>query len=76
MITRRMQIRRQLRSARVAALSQEERRREIREAEERCAQVLRTEPAESEVSPLASDEVDEPRPHESKPERAGDSEAE
>ena len=62
MITRRMQIRRQLRSARVAALSPEERRQEIREAEERYARI---EPAETEAFPHATDEVGEPSPRES-----------
>ena len=48
MITHRQKIRRQLRSARVAALTSEERRLELREAERRIAQQGdRAEPAAS-----------------------------
>ena len=51
MITRRMKIRRQLRSARASALSEEERRQELREAEARHAHDHGDAPAESAVSP-------------------------
>jgi hypothetical protein len=52
MITRRMQIRRRLRSARTSALSEEERRMELREAEVRRARD-RGEDVASEVTPAS-----------------------
>jgi hypothetical protein len=52
MITHRTKIRRHLRSARVAALTLEERQQELREAERRIAQDgARSEPAASESPP-------------------------
>jgi len=54
MITHQMKIRRQLRSVRTSGLSEEERRQELREAEERAAHGHRDEPPESKASPRAS----------------------
>ena len=54
MITHGMKIRRQLRSIRTSALSEEERRQELREAEERAAHGHRDESPESKASPRAS----------------------
>jgi hypothetical protein len=54
MITHGMKIRRHLRSVRTAALSEEERRQELREAEERGARDHRDEPPEPQASPRAS----------------------
>ncbi len=59
MMTRHMKIWRQIRSARVSALSEEERRQAFREAEERDAQGHgRSEPTLTSVSPRR-----EPPPH-------------
>lgn len=56
MLTRRMKIRRHLRSARASALSEEVRRQELREAEERLEHGQdRDERAESAASPRATD---------------------
>ena len=72
MITRRMKIRRHLRSVRASALTEEERRHELREAEARGAYDLdRDEPVESAASPRATDDDDTPRPPEAGAERAG-----
>ena len=54
MITHRMKIRRQLRSVRTSTLTEEQRRQELREAEERAAHGHRDEPPESKASPRAS----------------------
>ena len=75
MITRRMKIRRQLRSARASVLSEEERRRELREAEARDAHDHSAAPAESAASPRAAGQDGMPRPPEAGAERAGVSEA-
>jgi hypothetical protein len=75
MITRRIKIRRQLRSARTSALPEAERRRELREAEASLAhgQGLDTQ-AESTASPrVAGDGASSPR--EAEAERAGVGEA-
>jgi len=53
MITWRMKIRRQLRSVRASALTEEERRQELREAEERAAHDHRDEAPEPRASPRA-----------------------
>ena len=72
MITRRMKIRRQLRSVRASALTEEERRHELREAEARGAHDLdRDEPAESGVPPRAADDDGRPRPPEAGGEQPG-----
>ena len=71
MITRGMKIRRHLRSVRASALSEEERRQELREAEARGAHDRRDAPAESAASPRAADQDDTPRPPEAGAERAG-----
>jgi len=54
MITRRMKIRRRLRSVRASVLSEDERRRELREAEARSARE-RGEISASEVTPSSDD---------------------
>jgi hypothetical protein len=54
MMTRRMKIRRHLRSVRTSALTEEERRLELREAEARSAHG-RGKPAEPEASPSLGD---------------------
>jgi hypothetical protein len=54
MMTHGMKIRRQLRSVRTSALPEEERRQELREAEERAAHGHRDEPPESKASPCAA----------------------
>ena len=54
MMTHGMKIRRQLRSVRTSALPAEERRQELREAEERAAHGHRDEPPESQASLRAS----------------------
>ena len=74
MITRRMKIRRHLRSARASALSEEERRQELREAEARGAHDHSDAPAESVASPRATGQDDTPRPPEAGAERTGVSE--
>jgi len=74
MITRRMKIRRQLRSVRASALSEEERRQELREAEARGAHDHSDTPAESVASPRATGQDDTPRPPEAGAERTGVSE--
>ena len=74
MITRRMKIRRQLRSVRASALSEEERRQELREAEARGAHDHSDAPAESVASPRATGQDDTPRPPEAGAERTGVSE--
>jgi hypothetical protein len=72
MITRRMRIRRHLRSVRASALTEEERRQELREAESRlqrdqgCDET--NEPA---VSPRAAGEDGASALREADPERAG-----
>ena len=53
-----MQIRRRLRSVRVSALSEVERRQELREARKRGVRDDRFEPPESGAFPLASDPTD------------------
>ena len=74
MINRRMKIRRHLRSVRASALSVEERRHELREAEASIAQGDRQgEPIESEVSPRSSD-PGAPGPSGAETMRAGGSE--
>jgi hypothetical protein len=72
MITWRMKIRRQLRSVRASALTEEERRLELHEAEARIAHG-RTKPTESEIPP-SSDDGGASRPTEACSERAGVSE--
>jgi hypothetical protein len=62
MLTRRMKIRRQLRSARTSALSEQERRQELREAEARGAKHRRDEPSSPASSPRAADDDGTPRP--------------
>jgi len=74
MITRRMKIRRQLRSVRASALSEEERRQELREAEARGAHDHSDAPAESVAAPRAAGKDDTPSPPEAGAERAGVSE--
>jgi len=74
MITRRMKIRRQLRSARASALSEEERRQELREAEARGAHDHSDAPVESAAPPRAAGPDGTPRPPEAGAERAGVSE--
>jgi hypothetical protein len=70
MITRRMKIRRQLLSVRASALSEEERRRELREAEANGAHGHgRDEPADSAASPRAAGDDGAPRPPEAGAER-------
>jgi len=54
MITHGTKIRRHLRSVRTSALPEEQRRQELREAEERAAHGHRDEPPESKASPRAS----------------------
>jgi len=73
-ITRGMKIRRRLRSVRVSALSEEERRRELREAEARGAHDHSDAPAESAASPRAAGKDGTPSPPEAGAERAGVSE--
>ena len=53
MMTHGMKIRRHLRSVRTSTLTEEQRRQELREAEERAAHGHRDEPPESKVSPRA-----------------------
>jgi hypothetical protein len=53
-ITHGMKIRQHLRSARTSALSEEERRRELREAEDKAARDRGDEPPEPQASPRAS----------------------
>jgi hypothetical protein len=67
MITRRMQLRRRIRSASTSALSEEERRMELREAEARSA-CDRGEDAAPEVSPSSGGEA---KPAEAHAGRAG-----
>jgi hypothetical protein len=74
MITRRMKTRRQLRSVRVSALSEEERRQELREAEARGAHDHSGAPVESAASPHAAGPDGTPRPPEAGAEQAGVSE--
>ncbi|HEX5643793.1 MAG TPA: hypothetical protein VFZ86_15890 [Thermoleophilia bacterium] len=75
MITRRMKIRRQLRSVRASALSEEERRQELREAEANGTHGhVRDEPAGSAASPRAAGDDGAPRPPEAGAGRAGVSE--
>jgi hypothetical protein len=63
MITRRMKIRRQLRSVRASALSEEERREELREAEANGTHGRdRDGLADSAASPRAADVDGAPRP--------------
>jgi hypothetical protein len=71
MITRRMKIRRHLRSARASALTEEERRQELREAEARGAHDRGDAPAESAASPRAAGRDGTPRPPEAGAGRAG-----
>ena len=72
MVTRRMRIRRQLRSVRASALSEEERRQELREAEATCEHDHgRDEPATSAASPRAAGDDGAPRPPEAGAGRAG-----
>lgn len=55
MMTKRMKIRQQIRSARVSALSEEERRQEMRDAQERWAdEPARAEPVAPVVPPGSS----------------------
>jgi hypothetical protein len=76
MITRRTKIRRQLRSVRASALTEEERRQELREAEANGAHGRdRDEPDEPAASPRAADEDGTSRPPEAGAGRAGVSEA-
>jgi hypothetical protein len=75
MITRRMKIRRQLRSVRASALSEEERRNELREAEARHAHDPSDAPAESAASPRATGQDVTPKPPEAGAEEAGVSES-
>ncbi len=75
MITRGMKIRRRLRSVRVSALSEEERRQELREAEARGAHDASDEPAGPAASPRAADQDGTPRPSDAGAERAGGDEA-
>lgn len=72
MMTRRMKTRRHLRSVRTSALTEEERRLELREAEARSAR-SRGKPAESETSPFL-DEGGASGPTEAGSERADVSE--
>ncbi len=74
MITRGMKIRRHLRSIRASALSEEERRQELREAEARGTHDGSGEPSESATSPRAAGQDCTPRPLEAGAERAGVSE--
>jgi hypothetical protein len=55
MITHSMKIRQQLHSARTSALSEQERRQELREAEDRAARDRGDEQPEPQASPRASD---------------------
>jgi hypothetical protein len=72
MITRRMEIRRQLRSVRASALSKEERRQELREAEAIGTHGHgRDGPTDSAASPRAADDDGTPRPPEAGAGRAG-----
>jgi hypothetical protein len=71
MITRGMKIRRRLRSVRVSALSEEERRQELREAEARGAHDESDEPARPAASPRAADQDATPGPPEAGAQRAG-----
>jgi predicted cobalt transporter CbtA len=71
MVTRRMKIRRQLRSVRASALSEEERRQELREAEARDAHDHSDAPAESAASPRAAGQDGTPRLPDAGAERAG-----
>jgi hypothetical protein len=74
MITRRMKTRRRLRSVRASALSEQERRQELREAEARGARERSDAPAMSAASPRATGKDGTPRPPEAGAERAGVSE--
>ena len=75
MVTRRMMIRRHLRSVRASALSEAERRRELREAEaSRVHGQGSDEAASSTASPRAVDDGAS-RPREAEAERAGVGEA-
>lgn len=75
MITRRMKIRRHLRSVRASALSEEERRQELREAEVRAAHGdSQGEPTETAMSPRPSNHGS-PGPGEAEVKRAGASES-
>ena len=71
MITRRMRIRRHLRSGRRTSLSEEERRQELRDAEARGAHDDSDAPVESEAPPRAAGQVGTPRPPEAGAERGG-----
>ena len=72
MFTHRMQIRRHLRSARASALTEEERRQELREAQDRGALGhSHGEPAESAASLRAPGDDGTPRPPEAQAARAG-----
>ena len=75
MITRGMRIRRHLRSVRASALSEGERRQELREAEARGAHGESDEPAEPAASPRAVGQDGTPRPPEAGAQRAGVDEA-
>ncbi len=75
MITRGMKIRRRLRSVRASALSEEERRQELREAEARGMHGETGEPPESAASPRAAGQDRTPRPPEAGAGRAGVDEA-
>ena len=72
MITRHMKIRRQLRSVRASALSEAERRQELREAEARHEHDQdRDEAAVPSASPRADGHDDASRPREARAARAG-----
>ena len=71
MITHRMKIRRQLRSVRASALTEDQRRQELREAEERGAHDHRDEPPEPQASPRAAGIEGTPKPPEAEAGRAG-----
>jgi hypothetical protein len=72
MITRRMKIRRQLRSVRTSSLSEAERRQELREAEARHEHAQdRDEAATPSAPPRAAGEGDASRLREARAARAG-----
>jgi hypothetical protein len=76
MVTRRMKIRRRLRSARASALSEEARRQELREAEDHLAHgKSRDERDESAAAPRAADLEGASDSREAGAERAGVGEA-
>jgi hypothetical protein len=66
-----MKIRRHLRSVRVSALSEKERREELRAAEARGTHDMSDEPAGSAAFPRAAGQESTPRPPEAGAERAG-----